>query len=423
VSSWSIDSRTVEPAALFFALRGERHDGHAYVGDVLAKGAFAVVEEVDSPNEHLLQVTDTLEALQTLATWARCFWGGKVIAVTGSAGKTTTKDVIAELLSAAMPVGKTAGNFNNHIGLPLSILRLPDEPRVAVLEIGMNHAGEIRALSKIARPDIAVVTNVGYAHIENFDSLEGIAQAKRELVEALPTDGVAVLNADDPRVAEFAAVHPGRTLTFGTGESADIRAESIEYGVDGVRFRVGSAAFESALTGRHGVLNILAGIAVASLFDIAPERLQKAARSIGPGKMRGERFSHRGITVLNDCYNSNPEAARAMLDVLRITPARRRIAVLGEMLELGRWAESLHRDVGRYAAESGINVLVGIRGAARHMVAEAMLAGLAADAAYFFENPADAGDLLRQIAQEGDAILFKGSRGTQVEKALERFQR
>jgi UDP-N-acetylmuramoyl-tripeptide--D-alanyl-D-alanine ligase len=287
----------------------------------------------------------------------------------------------------------------------------------------MNHAGEIRTLSKIARPNIAVVTNVGYAHIENFDSLEGIAQAKRELVEALPPDGVAVLNADDPLVAEFAGVHPGPTLTFGTGESADIRAESIEYGVEGVRFRVGGAAFESALTGRHGVLNILAGIAVASLFDIAPERLQKAARSIGPGKMRGERFSHRGITVLNDCYNSNPEAARAMLDVLRITPARRRIAVLGEMLELGRWAESLHRDVGRYAAESGINVLVGIRGAARHMVAEAMLAGLAADAAYFFENPADAGDLLRQIAQEGDAILFKGSRGTQVEKALERFQR
>jgi UDP-N-acetylmuramoyl-tripeptide--D-alanyl-D-alanine ligase len=422
VSSWSIDSRTVAPGALFFALRGERHDGHAYVGDVLAKGASAVVEEVDCPDERLLQVPDTLEALQTLAAWVRCSWGGKVVAVTGSAGKTTTKDVIAELLSTAMPVGKTAGNFNNHIGLPLSILRLPEELTVAVLELGMNNAGEIRDLSKIARPDIAVVTNVGYAHIENFDSVDGIALAKRELVDALPPDGVAVLNADDPRVLGFRGVHPGRTITFGTEESADVRGEDIQYGLDGVSFRVGKVRFESALTGRHGVLNILAGIAVARLFDIAPERLQGATRSIKPGKMRGERFTHKGITVLNDCYNSNPDAARAMLDVLRRTPALRRIAVLGEMLELGRWAEPLHRDVGRYAAESGINVLVGIRGAARHMVAEAMLAGLAADAAYFFENPESAGDLLRQIAHEGDAILFKGSRGTQVEKALERFQ-
>ena len=422
VSVWSIDSRTVEPGAVFFALRGERHDGHNYVGDVLAKGAFAVVEEVDCPNERLLHVPDTLEALQTLATRVRTSWSGEVVAVTGSAGKTTTKDVIAELLSAAMPVGKTAGNLNNHIGLPLSILRLPEETRVAVLELGMNHAGEIRDLSRIARPDVAVVTNVGYAHIENFDSVEGIALAKRELVEALPPDGVAVLNADDARVADFAAVHPGRTITFGTGSAADVRAEDIEDGLEGVRFRVGKVQFESALTGRHGVLNILAGIAVARLFDIAPERLREAARSIKPGKMRGERFTRYGITILNDCYNSNPEAARAMLDVLRMTPARRRIAVLGEMLELGRWAEPLHRDVGRYAAESGINVLVGIRGAARHMVAEAMLAGLAADAAYFFEDPANAGDFLRQIVREGDAILFKGSRGTQVEKALERFQ-
>jgi UDP-N-acetylmuramoyl-tripeptide--D-alanyl-D-alanine ligase len=422
VSSWSIDSRTIESGALFFALRGEQHDGHDYVGEVLAKGASAVVEEIDCPDERLLHVPDTLEALQTLATWVRSSWGGKVVAVTGSAGKTTTKDVIAELLSAAMPVGKTAGNLNNHIGLPLSILRLPEEPRVAVLEIGMNHAGEIRNLSKIALPDIAVVTNVGYAHIENFDSVEGIARAKSELVEALAPDGAAVLNADDARVAGFRAVHPGRTITFGAGETADVRAEDIQYSLEGVRFRVGKVWFESALTGRHGVLNILAGIAVARLFEIAPERLKEAARSIKPGKMRGERLIHKGITVWNDCYNSNPEAARAMLDVLRMTPARRRIAVLGEMLELGRWAEPLHRSVGRYAAESGISVLVGIRGAARHMVAEAMLAGLAADAAYFFEDPATAGDLLRQIAQEGDAILFKGSRGTQVEKALERFQ-
>jgi UDP-N-acetylmuramoyl-tripeptide--D-alanyl-D-alanine ligase len=422
VSSWSIDSRTVEPGALFFALRGERHDGHAFVADVLAKGAAAaVVEEAWDTNGQILRVRDSLEALQKLAGWARADWGGRVIAVTGSAGKTTTKDVIAGLLATAMPVGKTIGNFNNHVGLPLSILRLPQEPRVAVLELGMNHAGEIRDLAKIARPEIAVVTNVGFAHIENFESVEGVAAAKRELVEALPPDGIAVLNADDARVAAFASAHSGRTVTFGTSEAAEVRAERMEYSLDGVQFAVEGVVFRSSLTGRHSVLNLLAGIAIARLFGVGLERLPEAVLPLKPGRMRGERFTHAGITIWNDCYNANPEAMRAMLDVLQTTPARRRIAVLGEMLELGRWAELLHRDVGRYAAESGVTVLVGIRGAARHMVQEAMQAGLAADAAYFFEDPVPAGDLLREIAREGDAILFKGSRGTHVEMALERF--
>ncbi len=422
ISSWSIDSRTVESGAVFIALKGEHHDGHAYVEEVLEKGAAAaIVDRSEIRHERALQVSDTLIALQQLASWARAAWGGKVVAVTGSAGKTTTKDVIADLLGAAMPVGKTAGNLNNHIGLPLSILRMPDEPRVAVLELGMNHAGEIRALSTIACPDVSVVTNVGYAHIENFDSADGIALAKRELIEALPADGVAVLNADDERVAEFAHVHPGRSITFGTSAAADVRATGVEYTLDGVRFAVDGIEFTSELTGRHSVLNILAGIAVARVFEIAPERLIGAARSLKAGKMRGERFVHEGMTVWNDCYNSNPEAARAMLDVLRETPARRRIAVLGEMLELGGWAELLHRDIGRYAAESGISVLVAIRGAARHMADEAIKAGLGPDAAYFFDDPASAGELVRQLAREGDAILFKGSRCTQVEKALERF--
>jgi UDP-N-acetylmuramoyl-tripeptide--D-alanyl-D-alanine ligase len=292
---------------------------------------------------------------------------------------------------------------------------------VAVLEMAMNHAGEIRALSAIARPNIGVVTNVGFAHMEAFDSIEGVAAAKRELIESLPANGIAVLNADDPLVSRFRETHPGRTITFGLSAAADVRAENLEQTSDGVRFTVQGVLFESPLTGRHNVLNLLAGIAVAGLFDIRPDQLVDVVRDISPASMRGEKFRNNGILILNDCYNSNPDAARAMLDVLRDTPAQRRIAVLGEMLELGRWAESLHRDVGSYAARSGVDVLVGIRGAALHLVDAAREAGQAVDAAFFFDDAASAGDRLRQIAKPGDVILFKGSRGTHVERALERF--
>jgi UDP-N-acetylmuramoyl-tripeptide--D-alanyl-D-alanine ligase len=361
--------------------------------------------------------------------------------VTGSAGKTTTKDIIAEMLAEGVPTAKSQGNLNNQVGLPLSLLRLDENARVAVLEMGMNHAGEIRTLAGIAQPDTGVVTNVGWAHIEEFDSIEGIAAAKRELIEELPEHGTAVLNADDPRVAGFRAgrtevrrrLKPAphslqadsgmgiQTVLYGLSERADVRAEDVEYSAEGVRFRVGEAHFESPLLGRHGVSNLLAGIAVAGIYGIAPARLRERIKKISATKMRGERFHHRGVLVYNDCYNSNPDAARAMLDVLRDTPANRRIAVLGEMLELGHWAETLHRDVGSYAAGSGINVLVGIRGAACHMLDAAKRAGLRADAAFFFEDPAEAGRMLRSLAEPGDAILFKGSRGVQVEKALQEF--
>jgi UDP-N-acetylmuramoyl-tripeptide--D-alanyl-D-alanine ligase len=288
-----------------------------------------------------------------------------------------------------------------------------------VIELGMNHAGEIRELAGIAKPRVGVVTNVGYAHIEFFDSIEGIAAAKRELIEALPAEGVAVLNADDPRVAEF--THPGRTIFYGQAATAEVRAEDVEDSLDGVTFRVGAVKFSSRLTGRHNVSNLLAGIAVAGLYGIGPDSLVETVRNLLPGKMRGERFHREGVLVYNDCYNSNPDAVRAMLDVLKDAPARRRIAVLGEMLELGRWAEPLHRDVGKYVAEQGIDVLVGIRGAACCTLDAATRAGLRADAASFFENPEDAGRFLRGIARPGDAILFKGSRGVHVERALEEF--
>ncbi len=422
IDGWSTDTRTLTRGDLFFALHGPNHDGHTHLAQAFERGAAAAVvdRDVEAPGP-VLRVADTLDALHELARWARSRFAGVVVGVTGSAGKTTTKDTIAHLLEAALDVSKTVGNLNNHVGLPLSILRLKADAKVAVLEMGMNHEGELRALASIARPTIAVVTNVGYAHIEYFGALEKTALAKRELVEALPPDGIAVLNADDALVAQFREVHPGRTVTFGIEQQADVRATGVEYMADGARFRALGVEFEIPLVGRHGVLNVLAGLAVAQALGIAPERLQQAARTLAPGHMRGERMEHRGITILNDCYNSNPDAVRAMLDVLRVTPGRRRIAVLGEMLELGRWSETLHRQAGREAVANGVDVLVGIRGAARYTLHGATDAGLADSAAFFFDEPAAAGDWLRGMAQPGDVILFKGSRGTRVEIALERF--
>jgi UDP-N-acetylmuramoyl-tripeptide--D-alanyl-D-alanine ligase len=425
VTGWSVDTRTQNRGDAYFALRGPNHDGHDYIGAAAEKGASAIVVEQGfgigdpGPDTAILAVPDTLLALQAAGRWAREKWGGTVVGVTGSAGKTTTKDAIAHLLGPE--TGRTIGNLNNHVGVPLSILRLPDGARVAVLEMGMNHAGEIRALAGIAQPQVGVVTNVGYAHVEFFDSIEGVAAAKRELIEALPRDGVAVLNADDPRVARFREVHPGRSVTFGFSEAADVRAEPVAFGAHGARFRALGVDYETGLTGRHAVMNLLAAIAVATEFGAAPEDLRHAVRTFTVGKMRGEKLEHHGIQVWNDCYNSNPEAAESMIDVLRGTPARRRIAVLGEMLELGDAADKLHRRIGRYAAEHGVDVLVGVHGSARAMVEEARGAGLRNGTAVFFEDPADAGEFAREAAREGDAILFKGSRGVRVERALERF--
>ena len=276
-TGWSVDTRTQLPGDAYFALRGPNHDGHSFTQAALDAGASALVVDHSAGLPRELVVNDTLGALQQLGAWARGRWGGTVIGVTGSAGKTTTKDAIAHLLSSEIRTGKTVGNFNNHVGVPLSILRLPGDCTAAVLEMGMNHAGEIRRLAEIARPQIGVVTNVGYAHVEFFDSIEGVAAAKRELIEGLPPDGVAVLNGDDPRVRAFRDCHPGRSITFGFSEDADVRAESAKFGTDGSRFRACGVCFETPLAGRHGVMNLLAAIAVANIFDIPPARLRDAA--------------------------------------------------------------------------------------------------------------------------------------------------
>ena len=345
VQGYSIDSRTIGANDLFFAVKGERLDGHDFVSEALDKGAAAAVVRQDQLHRYpdaarLLAVDDTLVALQTLATAVRKLWGKPLIGVTGSAGKTTTKEAIAHVLSLRFRVLKSEGNFNNHFGLPLMLLKLEPEHDVAVIEMGMSHAGEIRALAKIAQPEIGVVTNVAPVHLEFFDSLAGIARAKYELVEALPAGGTAILNADDEYVSQFGRDFAGKAITYGTRATADVRAENVEScGAQGSKFEIVTAGGREhaflPLVGEHNILNALAAVAVGLVRGLRLSETVAALATLTPADKRGQVLQLGNITVINDCYNSNPKALNAMVDALATMPARRRIVVAGEMLELG----------------------------------------------------------------------------------------
>src|SRR6202453_3372044 len=336
---YSIDSRCIKRGEFFLAVKGERMDGHDFVTQALEKGAVAAVIRKDQLARYplrtgLITVDDTLTALQTLATAVRRLWAKPLIGVTGSAGKTTTKEAIAHVLSARFRVLKSEGNFNNHFGLPLLLLKIEPEHDLAVIEMGMSHAGEIAALAKIAQPEIGVVTNVAPVHLEFFDSLAGIARAKYELVESLPAGGVAVLNADDEYVSQFGRDFKGRVVMYGTRETAGVQAKEIQsMGTEGTEFDVLiGAVHEHAtlpLVGKHNVLNALAGVAVGLEHGLSPSEAIAALSTLTPADQRGQVLQLGNITVINDCYNSNPKALAAMVDSLAAVPAKRRIVVAG----------------------------------------------------------------------------------------------
>jgi UDP-N-acetylmuramoyl-tripeptide--D-alanyl-D-alanine ligase len=426
---YSIDSRTLQPGEVFFAVKGERLDGHDFVEKALEKGALAAVVRKDlfgryATKARLLAVDDTLMALQRLATGVRRLWGKPLIGITGSVGKTTTKEAIAQILSTRYRVLKSAGNFNNHFGLPLMLLKLETGHDMAVIEMGMSHAGEIKALAHIAQPEIGVVTSVAPVHLEFFDSLASIARAKYELIESLPSGGTAVLNGDDEYVSQFGRDFRGKVVTFGLGPTADVRAERIEpEGMQGSRFDVvvGSCREQATLplVGRHNIYNALAAVAVALERGMSPSEAVVALADLAPVEKRGEVIQLGDTTVVNDCYNSNPKALESMVDTLAATPAQRRIVVAGEMLELGLAGDELHRRAGQHIAERGIDVLLGVRGSARHIVEAARKHGMKAE---FVSTPEEAGEWLAREMRKGDVVLLKASRGVRLERALEKWK-
>jgi UDP-N-acetylmuramoyl-tripeptide--D-alanyl-D-alanine ligase len=426
---YSIDTRTLQPGDLFFAVKGERLDGHDYVEAALQKGAAAAVVREDQVGRYaagskLIAVREPLAALQTLATAVRKLWGKSLVGITGSVGKTTTKEAIAHVLALRYRVLKSEGNFNNHFGLPLMLLKLQPEHEVAVIEMGMSHAGEIAALAKIAAPEIGVVTSVAPVHLEFFDSIADIARAKYELIASLPLRGTAVLNADDPWVSQFGRDFKGKVVKYGMKPSADVKAEHVEArGSEGSTFDlVVSGKRESValpLVGAHNVSNALAAAAVGVELGVKASEVAAALRTLAPADKRGQVAHVGNITVVNDCYNSNPMALNAMIDALLAMPGKRHIVVAGEMLELGPTGEALHRGSGRHAAEKRVDILIGVRGLAQAMVDEARSGGIQSE---FVASPEEAGEWLARETREGDVVLLKASRGVKLERALERWK-
>ena len=436
IDGFSIDTRTVAPGDMFIAIHGDRFDGNAFVVDAVRKGAMGAL--VSDPgllqlaaleSTPLILVSDTVAALQRLANAVRRESGAAIVAVTGSAGKSTTKEITADFLAVRYRVFRNRGNLNNHIGLPLSLLELRAKPDVGVFELGMNHSGEISALVKIAEPDVRVWTNVAPAHLEFFGTLEAIAAAKAEILEGADADTLLVANADDDLVMHHAGQFAGRVRTFGIERPADVRALAVrDLGVDGsaalVRTPIGEVEIRTPLPGVANLSNVLAATAVAIRFEVPLEDIVRRSAALAPMARRGQITRSGTVTIVDDSYNSNPEALRRALAMLRgENRYARRVAVLGEMLELGGGGEALHRASGAEAARAGLGTLVAVGGAnARALADGAVLEGMPAAIVHYVESSSDAADLAARLVRPGDLVLVKGSRGIRTEVVVDRLK-
>lgn len=423
----STDSRSITSGDLFIALQGETFDGHDYLSQARQKGAGGVIvsrRDASLPQDcPVILVQDTLKALQDLARFHRQKYNIPVIAVTGSNGKTTTKDMISAVLSARFKVLKTEANYNNEIGLPLTLLRLQPEHEAVVVEMGMRGMGQIRALARIALPNVAVITNVGETHIELLGSIENIAKAKAELVQAVAVPGLAVLNGDDDRVSKMGELTEARVICYGLNPKAGVRAENIRTTATGV-------AFDSLTDGRkecielpaygiHNVYNALAAIAVGQSMGMTPEEIQQGLKNFTPGAMRLHIEKMGLYTVINDSYNASPLSMKAAIDVLGDIAEGRAVAVLGDMLELGDYSAKAHRQIGLYLAEKKIKAVIGVGDQIRHTVRAAKESGVSE--AVFCQNHQQADDALGRLLLPGDTVLLKGSRGMKMERLLPVF--
>ncbi|MFQ6037128.1 MAG: UDP-N-acetylmuramoyl-tripeptide--D-alanyl-D-alanine ligase [Candidatus Aminicenantales bacterium] len=429
---FNIDSRKSRPGELFFALVAQRN-GHAFIPDAVKKGASGVVVSENipppGPDVALIQVKDTLTALQELARKVLSSQPVKVIGITGSNGKTTTKEFAASLLSGTLSVLKSEGNYNNHIGLPLCLLRLENGHRAAVLEMGMSAPGEIARLTEIAPPDLAVITNIRPVHLEFFKSIEEIAEAKKEILEGLKPNGTAVLNHNDPRVRKLARRWKGDTIFYGTSRTSLIRAEKIRRaGLEGLSFELvyGDQRGPVRLPFFYSSFleNFLAASAVAFRCGVPLEEIQKRARHLKPFRMRGEVLRlPGGVVLIDDSYNSNPEALKSVLRDAATIPARRRIAVLGDMLELGPREKTYHRQVGRHVVRWGWDLLATVGPLSRHTAQGAIRAGMAEEQIQEFENSEKAAKALRSLLRPGDLLLIKGSRRMNMDRIVAKLKK
>jgi UDP-N-acetylmuramoyl-tripeptide--D-alanyl-D-alanine ligase len=431
VRGYSIDSRTINAGDLFFAIKGPRFDGHQFIDQAFDKKAAGVVVEESSATGGqatkcpTIQVGSTVEALQQLARTVRRLWGMPIIGVTGSAGKTTTKEMIAAVLGKKFTVLRSVGNLNNEFGMPLCLLRVERYQNIAVLEMGMSAKGEIRKLASIAEPNEGVVTNVNPVHLEFFKSVDDIAEAKAELVEGLHDPKVAYLNSDDSRVRAMARKTDGKIVTYGVKSVASFKVQQIQdLGLDGTAFTVHHGRrdlnFLLPLLGQHNVTNAVAAVAVAVTHEVEWEQIREALAEMKPEKMRGQVVKFReGFALIDDTYNSNPKALSEMIRFIgRLQGWQRKIVVAGEMLELGPEGPELHRVCGREAAKAGLELMVAVQGQAKALLDGAFEAGMDRSRLKFVADAVETGELLARTVRKGDVVLLKGSRGVKLEQAI-----
>ncbi|AIS52711.1 UDP-N-acetylmuramoyl-tripeptide--D-alanyl-D-alanine ligase MurF [Thermoanaerobacter kivui] len=432
ITGISTDSRKITKGELFVPLKGERFDGEDFVKDAVSSGAVAVIT-ADLRNVELLKdttvaviyVKDTLTAFHEIAAYYRKKFDIPFIAVTGSSGKTTTKDMIAEVLSKKYAVLKTGGNFNNEIGLPLTIFRLESYHQIAVVEMGMSGIGEIKRLKEIAKPQVAVFTNIGVAHIEKLGSRENILKAKAELIEDFGENNVIVLNADDDMLVRLPQTYRGKYYKYGI-TNGDVKAYNIEKDERGVRYvlkvRELEKRVELSIPGMHNVYNSLAAICVGLEFGVSVEDMADALREFKPEKMRLNIIDGGKIKIIDDAYNANPDSMKAALTVLRDLDSKRKVAVLGDMLELGEYSKEAHKDIGKFVLECGIDVLVTSGNFAKYIAEEAKICGMNSSNIFICKNNEEANKVLDSIIKEGDLILVKGSRGMKMEQIVHHLQ-
>ncbi len=430
VRGYSIDSRSIKTGELFFAIKGPRFDGHDYLSEVAQKGASGAVVSRGMSGElenfPCITVDSTLGALQELARSVRRRWGKRIIAITGSVGKTTTKEMVATVLGGKFRVLRSVGNMNNEYGLPLCLLRAEPYHDVAVLEMGMSAPDEIRKLASIAEPNEGVITNVNPAHLEFFNSVDEIARAKEELLEGLVGERRAYLNNDDSRVRSMARRFDGEIVTYGVRKVAAFRVTEIEpLGLEGTAFTLHHGRrdinFVLPLLGEHNVVNVAAAISVAVTLGIDWEDIRRAVEGMSAGRMRGSVIEFReGFALIDDCYNSSPKGLTEMIRTLARVPGfERRVLVAGEMLELGDESRKLHATCGKEAAKAGIDLIVGVRGNAEALIDGAREAGVDESRLRFVPDTVEAGDFLANTVRKGDLVLMKASRGVRLEQAID----